>query len=440
MALVVKDRVQETSTTTGTGTLTLGGALTGFQTFSNAIGNGNTTYYTITDGTNWEVGIGTVGAGTLSRDTILESSNSGSAVDFLSGSKNVFCTYPAEKSVDIDTAQTLTNKTISGSSNTLSNIGNSSLTNSSITINGVSVSLGGSTSVGTVTSVTGTSPISSSGGATPAISISQASGSTNGYLSSTDWTTFNSKVSSQWTTTGSNIYYNTGSVGIGTTSPSVALDIQSSGEGFYLSRDGGNAPDIRLRASRGTFASKTASANGDLTGQVHFQGYDGTNYVDRAMVGGYIDATVSTGNVPTGLRFQTGTTSAIDRMKISSSGDFAAVIPSGSTLYSAFWCRAWVNFNGTGTVAIRASGNVTSITDLGTGYYRVNLTDSLPDANYNYVVSAGNPSDIPRICLNATGGTQTEVAPSTSSFTFFMNNGANNAQLDCKYINASVFR
>jgi len=95
MALVVKDRVRETSTTTGTGTLTLAGALTGFQTFSSAIGNTNTTYYTITNGAEWETGIGTVGAGTLARTTILASSNAGSAVTFSAGTKDVFVTYPA---------------------------------------------------------------------------------------------------------------------------------------------------------------------------------------------------------------------------------------------------------------------------------------------------------------------------------------------------------
>lgn len=99
MALVVKDRVRENSTTTGTGTLTLSGAVSGFQTFSSAIGNTNTTYYAIVNGTEWEVGLGTVGAGTLSRDTILESSNSGSVVNLSAGTKDVFCTYPAEKSV-----------------------------------------------------------------------------------------------------------------------------------------------------------------------------------------------------------------------------------------------------------------------------------------------------------------------------------------------------
>lgn len=103
MALTIKDRVKETSTTTGTGTLTLAGAVTGFQAFS-VIGNGNTTYYTITDNTNWEVGIGTytLSGTTLSRDTVLESSNAGSLVNFPAGSKDVFVTYPAEKSVDVN--------------------------------------------------------------------------------------------------------------------------------------------------------------------------------------------------------------------------------------------------------------------------------------------------------------------------------------------------
>jgi hypothetical protein len=113
MAHVVKDRVMETTSSTGTGTITLGGAATGFQDFS-VIGNGNTTYYTIVGGTEWEVGIGTYTASgtTLSRDTVLESSNGGSLVNFSAGTKNVFVTYPAEESVDQDTAQTLTNKTL----------------------------------------------------------------------------------------------------------------------------------------------------------------------------------------------------------------------------------------------------------------------------------------------------------------------------------------
>ena len=101
MALVVNDRVKETSTTTGTGSFTLDGAVTGFETFSSAIGNTNTTYYAIAlqGGAEFEVGLGTVSAGALSRDTIISSSNSDSAVNFSAGTKDVFCTLPASKAV-----------------------------------------------------------------------------------------------------------------------------------------------------------------------------------------------------------------------------------------------------------------------------------------------------------------------------------------------------
>lgn len=101
MALVLADRVLETSTTAGTGTFSLSGATTGFQTFSAGVGDGNSTYYTITleSSGEWEVGIGTytLSGSTLSRDTILSSSNSGAAVDFSAGTKNVFTTLPAER-------------------------------------------------------------------------------------------------------------------------------------------------------------------------------------------------------------------------------------------------------------------------------------------------------------------------------------------------------
>lgn len=101
MALVLKDRVKVSTTTTGTGTITLGAVYTGYQAFA-AIGNGNTTYYTIqdTDTGDWEVGIGTYSSTgpTLSRDTVLASSNSGNLVSFAVGTKQVFVTLPADKS------------------------------------------------------------------------------------------------------------------------------------------------------------------------------------------------------------------------------------------------------------------------------------------------------------------------------------------------------
>ena len=105
MALVINDRVKETSTTTGTGDFTLAGAATGFETFNAGIGTSNTTYYTIfNQGTNeFEVGLGTLSASTtLQRDTVLSSSNSDSKVNFSAGTKDVFCTMPASKSVYLD--------------------------------------------------------------------------------------------------------------------------------------------------------------------------------------------------------------------------------------------------------------------------------------------------------------------------------------------------
>jgi hypothetical protein len=134
MALIVKDRVQEITTTVGTGTLTLGGAVLGFQSFA-AIGNGNTTYYAISDPVtgDWEVGIGTYTSSgtTLSRDTVLSSSSSGSLIPFAAGTKNVFCTYPSERAVYLDSAgsypvqnafDTLTANTATLASGTVSQI------------------------------------------------------------------------------------------------------------------------------------------------------------------------------------------------------------------------------------------------------------------------------------------------------------------------------
>ena len=109
MALVINDRVKETSTTTGTGTLSLAGAVTGFETFSSAIGNGNTTYYAIVNSNGeFEVGLGTVSAAALARTTVISSSNSDSAVNFSAGTKDVFVTLPASKAVIEDASSNVT--------------------------------------------------------------------------------------------------------------------------------------------------------------------------------------------------------------------------------------------------------------------------------------------------------------------------------------------
>ena len=113
MALVLNDRVKETTTTTGTGTINLGGAQTNFETFVAGIGNSNTTYYAIVhrSSAEFEVGLGTItdaSPDTLARTTIISSSNSDSAVDFSAGTKDVFCTMPASKAVHEDGSSNVT--------------------------------------------------------------------------------------------------------------------------------------------------------------------------------------------------------------------------------------------------------------------------------------------------------------------------------------------
>jgi hypothetical protein len=244
MALVVKDRVQVTSTTTGTGTFTLGSAVAGFQDFS-AIGDGNTCYYAIVGGSEWEVGLGTYTSSgtTLSRDTILESSNSGSAVNFSAGTKNVFVTYPAEKSI-YQNASGVANLT---STDVTTALGYTPVTDArTLTINGTSYDLTANRtwSVGTVTSVaaltlgtTGTdlSSTVANGTTTPVITLNvpTASATNRGVLSSADWTTFNNKGSGTVTSvswTGGIV-----SVATGTTTPAFTIAGTSGGIPYFSS-------------------------------------------------------------------------------------------------------------------------------------------------------------------------------------------------------------
>jgi plastocyanin len=109
MSLALADRVRQTTTSTGTGTITLNGSVEGFQSFT-AIGNGNTTYYTISGGAQWEVGIGTYSSGTLARTTVI-SSSTGSKLDLAAGTKDVFVTLPASVAVTSGTDVTFTKVT-----------------------------------------------------------------------------------------------------------------------------------------------------------------------------------------------------------------------------------------------------------------------------------------------------------------------------------------
>jgi hypothetical protein len=142
-AIVLADRVKETTTVTGTGTATLLGASTGFQSFA-AVGNANQTYYTIAaqSGSEWEVGIGTYTSSgtTLSRDTVLASSNSGSLVNFSAGTKDAFVSYPAGRSVDAGQGYLQMASTVTASSSIKD--GNNAFSIGPVTINsGVSVTV-----------------------------------------------------------------------------------------------------------------------------------------------------------------------------------------------------------------------------------------------------------------------------------------------------------
>lgn len=156
MALVLADRVRDTTTTTGTGTVTLSGtAPTGYQNFS-VIGNGNTTYYTINAGSQWEVGIGTYSSAgpTLARTTVLSSSNGGALVNFSAGTKDVFVTYPSGEAVYQDGADIKAGTAILGvanggtgaasltSSYVLKGNGTSAVSSSIIYDNGTNVGIG----------------------------------------------------------------------------------------------------------------------------------------------------------------------------------------------------------------------------------------------------------------------------------------------------------
>jgi len=209
MALVLQDRVKETTTTVGTGTFTLNGTSTGFVPFS-VIGNGNETYYTAVDNTTgaWEVGIGTYNAGTLTRDTVLASSDGGTKVGFVAGSKDVFVAYPAEKAVTLDTPQTLTGKTLVSA-----NLGTP-----------VAAILTNATGLPLTTGVTGTLPVGNGGtGATTLTGYVKASGTAAFTAVSTIPSTDISGLGTMSTQNANNVAITGGSVNgttVGVTNPS----------------------------------------------------------------------------------------------------------------------------------------------------------------------------------------------------------------------------
>jgi hypothetical protein len=315
MALKLGDRVRETTVTTGTGNITLGGAVAGFTSFSSVLSNSDTTFYAMIGSNQWEVGVGTYvsASNIIQRTTVLASSNNGSLVNFTSGTKNVILTQPAERSVYVDGVNV-----VAANSAT---IPNSLLANSTITINGVTIALGGSSSVVpapnplvdyTLTGATLTDNITqgtvvTANSAFDALRITQ-NGAGNAFVvedaSNPDGSPFvvtaNGSVVVGYTST-----INAG----GAVNPKLeVLGVTSSlstiASGIY-SADTTPASYFFLKSRSAALGTNTIVQSSDQIGQIVFSGADGTTFIPAASIVAEVDGTPGTSDMPGRLLFKT---------------------------------------------------------------------------------------------------------------------------------------
>ena len=447
MALVLKDRVKETTTTTGTGTLTLLGAATGFQSFS-VIGDGNTTYYTIDGGTEWEVGLGTYTSSgtTLSRDTVLASSAGGTTkVTLSAGTKNVFVTYPADKSIYDDASGnvialgtpasvTLTNGTGLPISTGVSGLGTGVATflatpssanlASAITDETGSGSLVfatlptfGATGVKFSGSTSGTTTVLS--GATAGTSVLTLPVATDTLVGKTTTDTLTNKTLTSPTLTTPVL----GTPSSGTLTSCTGLPLTTGVTGTLPIANGGTnattAPNARTQLGATTVGSnlftltnpsavtfprfnadntvssldaatfRTAIGAGTGSGTVTSitvsagTGMSGGGTVTTSGTVTLTNAGVTSVTAGTGISVSAGT----GGVTITNSSPNQLTTTTGSPAY--YGARAWLSYKGTATRAINQQVNVSSVTYNSAGNYTINFTTSMPDTNYAVIGTAG---------------------------------------------------
>jgi len=340
---------------------------------------------TISDGTDFNKGI-----------RFRSSSSAASAITLLDAVSTAgrVVTLPDATTtlVGRDTTDTLTNKSISGTTNTLSNIGNAALTNSSITINGSPISLGGSVSVGTVTSVTGTSPIASSGGATPAISISQATTSTNGYLSSTDWNTFNDKQPAGTYVT--SVGATSPVTSSGGTTPTIAMPAATTSVSGYLTSTDwttfNNKGSGTVTSVSGTTGRITSTGGNtpviDLASGVATAGTTGSSTLIPVVT---IDTYGRVTSITTASNPQGTVTSVTGTAPVVSSGGATPAISmaaANTTTNGYLTSTDWNTFNGKG------SGTVTSVAALTLGTTGTDLSSTVATGTTTPVITLQVPT------------------------------------------------
>lgn len=329
MSIVLADRVFETTTTQGTGTINLAGAVTGFQSFVTAAGDGSEVPYLIDDGENWEIGTGTITAGspdTLSRSSVLKSSNSDAAVNWGAGTRNVRLVLPSSIILLADS-----NNAFSGN-NTFSGTNSFS---STVSFSGkVQFKAGGELTIsGGAVTITGSSHTIDTQGNASTDDLTTINGGSNGEIITIR------PISASRTVV---LKHNTGNI---LTANSADFSLDDTSKMAILQYDQGLSKWIVLNASAPSSATTTQEGVVELA--------ENSEVLNE-----------TTGKVP-----------QADQIK-----------------YNKGVVKAWINFDGT-TNTVRDSHNISSLTDEGTGEFTLNFTNNFADTNYCLVGTVQDEND-----------------------------------------------